>query len=562
MMDVSMPLASPVTPRNTFPAWTGALLCLLAVASAIVLLFVTAPKHEDFWWTDGATFALNGELIRDYLASGLGQNPMAFASAWFLRYPALTISLYPPIFPMVEAAVFAIFGFSHAAAQATVTGFAALAAYGAYRVCRSAVPMAAAAGGAILLLSTPGVLLWSRQVVMEVPTLAFLLLAAAVFLHHQRVGNLRSLLLAVLFLLAAVYTKQTAIFIAAAFAAALILDGGLTVLRKQSTWIAVAIGIAGLVPLTIFTLLYASQNIDSAIGAGTSSIDGHSAASRLSVAAFLVYGRALTAIVGPLPLAASAVYLALLTRLGWRHAEEKRLTLLMLCWFVADYVMISVIGHFEHRYGIFLTVPPVVLSVLLAARVLHYRGDGTIILPLAVLLFALGLASAPVTRITGYDAVAQYIVDHTHQDSVVLFHGKESKNFTFSVRVRTPHPKIFIVRADKELVKYNIVREWGITDRNLSEADIEGIVDRYGIEYVVSQPGFWTDQPSMAKLEAVLHSNRFTLVAEFPIESEEPSQRTTIRIYRNNRPVPASAQQLLIEMPALGRAISGQLNGR
>lgn len=555
-----MPLTLPPSMRKPLLTWIGAPLCFLIVASAVVLTFITAPTHEDFWWTDGATFALNGELIRDYLTTGLGQNPITFASAWFLRYPALTISLYPPIFPMAEALVFAVFGFSHAAAQATVTCFAALAAFGMYRTCRTVVPMTAASGGAILLLSTPGPLLWSRQVVMEVPTLSFLLLATAALLHHQRSGFLKQLLLAVLFLLAAVYTKQTAIFAAPAFAAALVLDRGPAVLLKRSTWIAVSTGVAGLVPLTVFTLLYAHQNIDSAIGAGTTSIDGHTAVSRLSVAAFLVYARALPAIAGPLPLAASAVYLALVARLGWRNIAEKRVTMLMLCWFLMDYIVISVIGHFEHRYGIFLTVPPVVLSVLLTARLVHYHEDGALMLPLAVLLFAIGMASAPVTKIVGYDAVAQYVVTHARQDSVVLFDGKESKNFTFSVRIRTPKPKIFILRADKILVRYNIVREWGISDRNLSESDIEGIVDRYGIEYVVSQPGFWTDQPSMANLERLIHGERFTMVAEFPIASEEVSQRTTIRIYRNNRPSPVSVDQLRIEMPALGGEISGQLN--
>ena len=73
---------------------------------------ITAAREEDFWWTDGASFALNGELLRDYFTSGLGRNPIAFASEWYLHYPALTISLYPPIFPLAEMIVFTIFGFS------------------------------------------------------------------------------------------------------------------------------------------------------------------------------------------------------------------------------------------------------------------------------------------------------------------------------------------------------------------------------------------------------------------------------------------------------------------
>ena len=85
------------------------LLAAAVLTVAVALLFLTAPRHENFWWTDAATFALNGELIRDYAASGFPRAPMAFANAWFLRYPALTISLYPPIFPMADILLLKVF---------------------------------------------------------------------------------------------------------------------------------------------------------------------------------------------------------------------------------------------------------------------------------------------------------------------------------------------------------------------------------------------------------------------------------------------------------------------
>src|ERR1700722_19240871 len=111
---------------------------LPAVAFAVVaVLFVTAPKSEDFWWAHSPSFAFNGELVRDFFASGLHQTPMAFANEWFRHYPALSISLYPPIFPLAEALLFALFGFSHPVAQATVAVFIAVAAVGTYRVART-----------------------------------------------------------------------------------------------------------------------------------------------------------------------------------------------------------------------------------------------------------------------------------------------------------------------------------------------------------------------------------------------------------------------------------------
>jgi 4-amino-4-deoxy-L-arabinose transferase-like glycosyltransferase len=104
---------------------------------------------------------------------------MVFAMEWFHRYPALTISLYPPIFPLAEAAAFAIFGFSDNIAQAVVTAFAALASYGIYRTLRTATGILPATGAGIMLLATPEVLRWSGQMVLDVPAMAFLLLAGA-----------------------------------------------------------------------------------------------------------------------------------------------------------------------------------------------------------------------------------------------------------------------------------------------------------------------------------------------------------------------------------------------
>jgi hypothetical protein len=89
------------------------------------------------------------------------------------------------------------------------------------------------------------------------------------------------------------------------------------------------------------------------------------------------------------------------------------------------------------------------------------------------------------------------------------------------------------------------MRDWGITDRNLSAAEVEAIVDRYDIAYVVFQPNFWTDQPSVAALQRLIDSDRFRLVAQFGITSDDLSRRTSLRVYRNVRRTPVSdpAQQ-------------------
>ncbi len=449
------------------------LLAAAILAAAVLLLFLTAPRQEDFWWTDAPTIALNGELARDYITAGFPHTPLAFANAWFLRYPALSISLYPPLFPMAEAAMFAVFGFSHPVAQATVAAFTALAAYGAYLTARTALPPLAAAGFTLLLFATPGMMLWSRQVMMEIPSLAFLLIGTAVLLRYQAAGGSWRLLLATAMVLAGVYTKQTAIFATAAFGIALLLGEGPSLLRRPAVWLAILVGVLGLLPLIAFTLTFASQAIDIALRQGTAATAGDT--SHLSFVAFANYARALPVIVGWLPLAGALGYLIFVIFRGWRDIAEKRLAMLMLAWFAADYMFVSLVGHFEERYGMTLAIPPAMLSVLLITRITQERLGSITALAGGAALFAFSLATDPVHWVSGYGAVATAILDHTTQDDVILCNLNDTKSLVFSLRSRSPKPKVYVLRAEKLMLNYSIVRDWGIDDRNFSTADIYSV---------------------------------------------------------------------------------------
>jgi 4-amino-4-deoxy-L-arabinose transferase-like glycosyltransferase len=533
---------------------------LLLILCAVVV-FMTSVRDSGFWWADGASFALNGELVRDYLATGLGQNPMAFAEAWFRHYPALTISLYPPIFPLAEAAMFAVFGFSHATAQATVVLFAGAASFGLYLMMRTATGALVATAAGIMLLATPEVLFWSRQVVMDVPAMAFLLFAAAALLHYQNSLHDRNpraakfLYASVLLTLAAAYTKQTVLFVVPGFAVALLVEDGRALFRRKSTWIAIAAGLIGLAPLAVFTVLFAKENFHIAFGAGT----GEPGVPRWSVPSLVAYGRVLPDIVGIVPLAGVLAYATLVAIKGWRGVAERRLAVLMMSWFVIDYLCISVTADFEPRYAMLLAVPPVALSTLLLMRLVRSRLTGCVALAASVVMFVVLIASQRVVRVDGYDDVAQYIIENTNQNDTILFHGLGSKNFSFALREQSAVPKLWVLRAEKFLVDYKIMRQWGITDRGLTSADIESIFDHNKISYVVFQPDFWTDQPSIAKLQRFVYSDRFRLVALFRISSEDPARSAWLRVYRTIATEQQASPEVTTEPPGPSAATPGHL---
>jgi 4-amino-4-deoxy-L-arabinose transferase-like glycosyltransferase len=524
----------------------------LLLALAVLAYWLTSPTDADFWWSDTGQHALNGALLHDFLASGRLLHPMQFAVAYYLKYPAFNIALYPPLFPVAEALVYTVMGVSHTAAQLTVALFTAVGVYYLFRCFATALPTLAAAGAVMLLLAMPAVALWSRQVMLEMPSLALLAAATFYLLRHLETGRARCLYYAVVLLCAGIYIRQPAAFAILPFAAILLQEFGVRVLAQRSTWYAAALGFMLLVPLAAFTLLTASHYTAFVSGIGPD------AESKFSPAALSWYARALPDIAGPLPILASLGYLALLAVRGWTGSAERRLGIFMIAWFVAYYLFISPIAHRETRYGFYLAVPLAVFSAGLVVRVIKARAGSLVTLCAGIVAFALTIATNHVPYVRGYDKAAAYVLAHAQPGSVVLFHGLRSPNFVFALRALSPEPKVGVLRAEKILTDYKILREWGIQDRGLSTDDIQKIFDRYGIEYVVFQPDFWTDLPSIARLQDFVSSDHFAKVADIRVDANFDQADKVIEIFRNKHPVAPSDQTVQFNIQILGKSISGR----
>ena len=528
-------------------------LSLSMLLLAVVTLFVTAPKDDEFWWTDAPGHALNGALLHDYIATFDFNSAMKFATNYYLRYPALTITLYPPLMPIVEAMVYIGTGVSNFGAQLSVAIFTAVLAYFLYDAVRTAFSPLAAVGAALLVLSMPAVALWSRQVMLEIPALALLAAAAAFFLRFLEDGKAWRLYLSVLLLCGAAYTKQPAIFAIVPFALSLLVETRGAALRQSSTWFAAALGFCLLLPLAGFIIILDRYNLEEVAGIGPE------AGSNFAVASWLWYARALPGIAGWAALVAAVGYLVVLAWAGPASRRERRLVTLMLAWFITDYIFISPIAHREPRYGIFLIVPIAILAIGLVVRGLPRAIAAEAAVAIGALAFVITVATQPVPRVSGYDAVAAFILQHADKNSVVLFHGYRSPNFVFSLRAQSVAPKLYVLRSEKLLLNYRISRDSGVTDRGVSRSALEQIVDRYGVSYVVFQPDFWTDLPSMAAMQDFIYSDRFSKIAEFPIRGNVPIPEHELMIFKNNRPTHPENPEIELNMPLLGGKISGNI---
>src|SRR5271167_3863163 len=143
--------------------------CLLMLAFAVFLLFKTSPTQGDFWWSDAPRHAMDGVFYYDMARAMPITHVRQWAINYYLQYPAVTVLSYPPLFALVEALFFALFGVSHATAQLTVTAFYLAAAWGAYVLARRWLDRVSAFATALLFIGVRVMALWGRQVMLEIP---------------------------------------------------------------------------------------------------------------------------------------------------------------------------------------------------------------------------------------------------------------------------------------------------------------------------------------------------------------------------------------------------------
>src|SRR5208337_2244365 len=325
--------------------------CLGLLAVAVVLLFETSPTQGDFWWSDAPRHAMDGVFYYDMARALPVTHLKQWAINYYLQYPAVTALTYPPLFALVEAVFFSVFGVSHTTAQLTVAFFLLLTAYGAYFLVRRWVNRVAALSTALLFIGTPVMALWGRQVMLEIPTFAFLLWSCYFFFLYLDSGKPRNLYLTVLLVLAAANTKQPAVFILPAYLVTLYAIHKNGLFRRSELWWSAVLFVLGISPLVVYTWLWGRANMQQAVGGGWVK---HS---RLSLTTWSYVAR----FEWPRQLGWPVLLLALVYCVGCIFRKQWRLPkpilFFLVAWLVTGYAFFTLISVSSQRYTIFLVFP-------------------------------------------------------------------------------------------------------------------------------------------------------------------------------------------------------------
>lgn len=529
--------------------WLDAL-CILGLAAMTALLFASSPHDGDFWWSDAPRHAMDGVFLHDLMKDLPLGELRQYAMDYYVQYPALTLLFYPPGFAVAEAMVFAFAGVSHGTAMLAIALFDFAAALGAYAYLRSYTAPAFAFAAAGLFLGLPEVALWGRQVMLELPTCAFLLWMAWCLRRLEQSARVRYLYAFALLLAGAVYTKQTAIFIAAAMIAAVWLRKGIAGLNKRHIAAAAALTAAALAPLAITTWRFGHVNMNSVVGGKWTP------APLFSFESLTFYILQLPGQVSWPVLLLAAGYLAYsAVRKDGRRPDH----LFLVLWLVLGYVFFTMIALKEPRHTVIILFPLAVFAIEAVRRLTPRRLAAALAVLVSAGVFAHTAFARSVPYVSGYREAAQAIIDRAAPGSVILFSGERDGSFIFNMRANGAGKRLTVLRADKLLLQVTQRRELGVVDRGYTAKQIAAMLNQYGVSYAVADPHFWDDLPSMRALGNALNEH-FEAIAAVPIRSNVPHGDHELRIYKNPVPVAVRPAQIRLDLPIINASIEGKLS--
>jgi hypothetical protein len=491
-------------------AWLSSRRWQAAGVVLAALLVATMNRQSDGLWFQGDAprHAANGLFWWDLLRA-LPRDPVDYAVRYYARYPVIAPASYPPLFYILEGIAFAIFGPSPYVARFVVLLCAGVAGLYTMAWGRTWIDPLAGWSGAFLAF-TPGMVLWSNAVMLNVPATA----AGLASLYHFRrwldTAERRQLASSVLFVTAGLLTYYPSASVLPVLAAwSLLHVRGLRFDRKL-LWV-VAAAVIAMVPLLAALLLAPVHTARHLPTLGFLSTPG----------TWTYYWRMLPAVIGRAALALGLAGCAA----GFLVPRWRAETTYIVSWIAVLVAGLSLLPARDPRY-LLLAAPAFVLAG--AIGVVAVLGSPLILHPgrqAALLAAGLGAglwsaAGVRVPNVTGFRELATYLRDAAPADAV-LYDGDYDGIFGFYVRALDPGFERRVAPADKLLYQYGPTTTFAPvqTSKATTPGEVVSLLrSRCGCRWVAIEVSRRVDLPTGQRLlRDAVGGPDFELVRSFPI---------------------------------------------
>jgi 4-amino-4-deoxy-L-arabinose transferase-like glycosyltransferase len=515
---------------------------LLALALALVLAIALngIGKGELHLNYDETNHACNGLFVSSVIKDLPLAHPLDYAYRYYAQYPAISVGHYPPFFYLVEAGLFLTLGPSVITARVAVLAFMVLGVYFWFKFGAALLGKWAALAGSLLLTSLPGLLIYEKAVMLEVPSLALCIVAT--YFWHRYLSDERpsSLYLAALCVALALATKHNCVYLAPVFVLTALLS------RKRHLlvgWPALwAAGIVTLIAGPPYFLMFFLQR-DAIAAVVSSKWPGLADSS----SPWTFYLTTLPASVGWPLLTLSTLGMA--TSRWWTTWDKARF---MYVWLLSCFVVFSLVTHKEARYIVYWLPPFIFFAVgpcRAAAASRTFRAVGCILLTFVVGGYAGRALGYERPYVAGYEQLARYLIANC-RSGMLLTEVSFAPTLIFYLRALDSAQRFGVIR--KALYVDRFKANLGHAELVTSQSELWAVLADYGVRYVVVETNMPLEFPSQRILYEQLDAGRFKLIFEAPIQTNISSRRgRCLRLYEYLDASPPSAEFYRVKMLSL-----------
>lgn len=495
-------------------------------------------------FNDAARHAMNGVFVHDLIRDGKFTTPIEYGRYYYSRLPALSLPYHPPLFPMIESVFFFIFGVNVLAARLAIALATAISVMLFYRlIIATHNSYVLAIASTITFFSMKLSQSLANEVMLEFPSLAFILGALYCLRDLDHGYPLRRGLLFAVLAAAAVWTKQQAVFLGMVPFFCIVISRRWRLLAGKTIWIS-SLLFAGLV---IALVLLSKPFGNTGVNQVTAVDYGYSGFIWSFRNNSVYYLKALQKTLGvflAVPLAAVFVIFLFAPR---RREPDIAANDLYLAWALSVFAVLLLVGSHSTRYLFYLYPALIVIGYagLLRLCVWFLSSKRVWYIPVTVagLYFILHLNTTAIFM-HGPSQAAAHVVTGT--PSRVLYCGQTDGSFIFSVRSLDPELHTVVIRGDK------------LPASTFADETFEGFAHRYGINYIVLEytkhySGWkYTEEPS--PWNRLLTSTPSSMVLErvMPLDSSTEYYNGNLYVYRFTNPSPNPENTLTVPSLLLG----------
>jgi putative flippase GtrA len=234
----------------TWPAGVAAayfLFCLGVQAS-------TGAWQADFVaHSDEASHFVGATMIRAWILSGHWTEPFRFASDYYSHYPFFAIGYWPPMFYLVTAFHFLLFGIGRMQSLLVPAACAATSAWLVFRLLRPSIGAVASACAGAIYLSVPEVQAWYCAAMVDHMTACLCVATSVCLLAYLKRPKYKNGIVMAFLCACAVLSKYSAAYIVVLPGATILLSRRFSLFRRPSFLIQPVIVALMVVPWVLWT---------------------------------------------------------------------------------------------------------------------------------------------------------------------------------------------------------------------------------------------------------------------------------------------------------------------